>query len=34
MVIQSGDGLHVMASDDGAVIVRDVAAASPQGAQS
>ena len=34
MVIQSGDGLHVMASDEGAVIVRDVAAAAPQGAQS
>ena len=34
MVLQSGDGLHVMASDDGAVIVRDLAAAAPQGALS
>ena len=33
-VIQSGDTLHVMATDDGAVIVRDVAAAAPQGATS
>ena len=30
-VIQSGDTLHVMATDDGAVIVRDIAAAAPQG---
>jgi trk system potassium uptake protein TrkA len=34
VVIQSGDGLHVMATDAGAVIVRDVAAAGPQGAPS
>jgi len=34
MVIQSGDGLHVMASDEGAAIVRDIAAAAPQGAPS
>ena len=33
-VLQSGDTLHVMAADEGAVIVRDVAAAAPQGASS
>ncbi len=31
-VIQSGDGLHVMASDAGAVHVRNTAVAAPQGA--
>ena len=30
-VIQSGDTLHVMATDEGAVTVRDVSAAAPQG---
>ena len=32
VVIQSGDSMHVMTTDEGALIVRDVAAAAPQGA--
>ncbi|MCW2494625.1 TrkA family potassium uptake protein [Jatrophihabitans sp.] len=31
-VIQSGDGLHVMATDEGALIVKNVAIQAPQGA--